>query len=109
MMRRVSFRCFVVPMAVVGMGAMAADCAAKPVQQIVYRCADNRTFTTIIRDDRSIQIVTATGSYIMARRPSSLGIKYSSEDGTLILDGDFAAFVLRNDIDFRDCTRRSDR
>ena len=109
MMHRVWFCCFLLPMAVAGMGAMATTCCAKPVPQILYRCADNRTFTTITRDDRSIQIVTATGSYIMARRPSSLGIKYRSEEGTLILDGDFAAFVLRNDANFRDCTRRSDR
>lgn len=43
------------------------------------------------------------GSYRLERKPSSIGERFASDDATLIIDGDFAAFVAEDRLDLDGC------
>lgn len=61
-------------------------------QPVAYRCLDDTTFT--LRASKDFAIVQfPNGEYKLPRRPSDLAVKYASDQATLYLDGDFAAFV----------------
>ena len=65
---------------------------AQDGQTVTYRCLDDTTFT--LRASKDFAIVQfANGEYRLARRLSDIALKYASDQATLYLDGDFAAFV----------------
>ena len=69
----------------------------------VFRCDGGRWFT-VNRDANTASIRYADERYSLARRPSSLGIKYSSPEATLIIDGRFAAFATETVVDLEQCS-----
>ena len=82
----------------------AAQRLSQP-QVTLFRCAGGRSFS--VASDEKKAIVTASGTHYELRwRPSSIGKRYAARDATLILDGDFAAFVSRTAIDFDLCRSR---
>lgn len=56
---------------------------------------ENRGTTAMVRFD--------DGSYRLHRNPSSLGERFTSPEATLIIDGDFAAFVAKDRLDLQGC------
>lgn len=84
---------------------LLAACSAAATPQVtsaVYRCHDGRWFT-VARNHNSASIRYADTSYNLSRRPSSLGMKYSSAEATLIIDHQFAAFVTETLMDLEQC------
>ena len=65
---------------------------ANPVETTTYVCLDDTVFTISASDTIAI-VRFKDGEYRLPRRSSSLATKYASEEATLYLDGDFAAFV----------------
>lgn len=91
--------CFAVPaLAALSSGPVLAKTAAA----IRVQCAGDRQF--LLRLDRQrARVMFDNRQRDLRREPSSLGRKYAAEGATLIIDGDFVAFVLRDDLDWRDC------
>lgn len=90
--------------AALAVGSCSAAKATAGTHVTRYRCAENRSFT-VDRDDRSAVVTYANENYLLARKPSSLGLRYSSDVATLIIDDDFAAFVTDTTINLRECRR----
>ena len=65
---------------------------ANPAQFSTYRCLDNTVFTLSTSDKEAI-VRFQNGIYRLPRRRSALAIKYATDEATLYLDGDFAAFA----------------
>ena len=63
-----------------------------PVEFSTYICLDNTVLTLSTSDEMAI-VRFKDGEYRMPRRRSAIAIKYATEDATLFLDGQFAAFV----------------
>ena len=57
-----------------------------------YVCLDNSRFTLSTSDEMAI-VRFKDGEYRLPRRKSAIAIKYATEQATLYLDGEFAAFV----------------
>ena len=57
-----------------------------------YVCLDDSVFTLSTSDDMAI-VRFKDGEYRLPRRGSAIAIKYATEQATLYLDGEFAAFV----------------
>ena len=57
-----------------------------------YRCLDDTTFVLHLSEDLAI-VIFPEAEYRLPRRSSNLAIKYATEEATLYLDGDFAAFI----------------
>ena len=83
-------------------GSFSGAKAAAGTHVARYRCAEDRSFT-VDRDDRSAVVTYADEKYPLTRKPSSLGLRYSSDVATLIIDHDFAAFVTDTTINLREC------
>ena len=71
---------------------MLAVVPINPVNFSTYICLDNTTFTLSTSNEVAI-VRFHDGLYRLPRRSSAIAIKYASEDATLYLDGEFAAFV----------------
>ena len=71
---------------------LTALALVNPVETTTYVCLDDTVFTISASDTIAI-VRFKDGEYRLPRRSSSLAIKYASEEATLYLDGDFAAFV----------------
>jgi hypothetical protein len=69
----------------------------------IYRCDGGRWFS-VHRDKNTARIEYVDDRYSLARRPSSLGIKYASPEATLIIDGQFAAFATETVVDLEQCS-----
>jgi len=65
---------------------------ADPVEYSTYVCLDNSVFTLRTTEDLAI-VRFRDGEYRLPRRSSSIAIKYATEEATLYVDGEFAAFV----------------
>lgn len=63
-----------------------------PVEFSTYICLDDTVFTLSTSDVMAI-VRFKDGEYRLPRRRSALAIKYATEDATLYLDGQFAAFA----------------
>jgi len=61
-------------------------------QNSTYVCLDNSVFTLSASDEMAI-VRFKDGEYRLPRRKSALAIKYATDQATLYLDGEFAAFV----------------
>ena len=57
-----------------------------------YVCLDDTVFTLSASNEMAI-VRFRDGEYRLPRRRSTLAIKYATEQATLYLDGEFAAFV----------------
>lgn len=57
-----------------------------------YVCLDDTVFTLSTSNEMAI-VRFEDGEYRLPRRRSTLAIKYATEQATLYLDGEFAAFV----------------
>lgn len=84
-------------------GACSNGMAANAPLLTTYRCVDGRTFT-VQRGEETAEVGYFNERYRLPRRPSRLGIRYATEDATLIIDGDFAAFVTEHVVDLESCT-----
>jgi hypothetical protein len=82
----------------------ACSAASEPPAYLTatFICADNRSFT-VARNAEVATVFFDGAQYRLARRASSIGIKYASSDASLIVDGDFAAFVTEAVPDLDDC------
>jgi len=63
-----------------------------PVEFSTYLCLDDSVFTLSTSDEMAI-VRFKDGEYRLPRRRSSLATKYATDEATLYLDGNFAAFV----------------
>ncbi len=63
-----------------------------PVEFSTYICLDNTVFTLTTSDEMAI-VRFKDGEYRLPRRRSNIAIKYATEDATLYLDDEFAAFA----------------
>ena len=57
-----------------------------------YRCLDDTAFVLHLSEDLAI-VKFPNAEYRLPRRSSNIAVKYATENATLYLDGDFAAFV----------------
>ena len=65
---------------------------ASSLQVSTYVCLDDSVFTVSASDQMAI-VRFKDAEYRLPRRKSSIAIKYATEQATLYLDGDYAAFV----------------
>ena len=82
--------------------AACSAVAAPRLTSSIYRCHDGQRFS-VDRNSQTALIRYANNRYSLSRRPSSLGVKYSSAEATLIIDGQFAAFVTETVMDLENC------
>lgn len=72
--------------------ALAGPEQYSTAQYSTYVCLDDSAFTLSTSDEMAI-VRFRDGEYRLPRRRSSIAIKYATEEATLYLDGEFAAFV----------------
>mgnify|MGYP003582730600 CR=1 FL=1 len=65
-------------------------------------CAEGRSFELLISQEHAV-VELKRRRLVLQRRPSSIGQQYRTREVTLIIDGDFVAFVPDDDLDWRDC------
>lgn len=70
--------------------------------RVEVQCAEGRSFVLEIEERRAIASFEGR-QLILPRRPLDLGAYYKSEEGGLLIDGSFAAFVPVGDPNWRDC------
>jgi hypothetical protein len=63
-----------------------------PVEFSTYLCLDNTVFTLSTSDEMAV-VRFKDGEYRLPRRRSAIAIKYATDEATLFLDGEFAAFA----------------
>ncbi|WP_159981112.1 MULTISPECIES: hypothetical protein [unclassified Novosphingobium] len=73
-----------------------------PAERIT--CAGGRQFL-LQTGASSARIQIGARQLKLPRKPSSLSERYAGSEGTLMLDGDFVAFVPRGDAGWQDCRR----
>jgi hypothetical protein len=73
-----------------------------PAERIT--CAGGRQFLLQTGADGA-RIQIGTRQLKLPRKPSSLSERYANAEGTLMLDGEFVAFVPRDDAGWKDCRR----
>ena len=66
--------------------------APYPTSYSTYVCRDDSIFTLSTSNEMAI-VRFKDGEYRLPRRQSAIAIKYATDQATLYLDGDFAAFV----------------
>lgn len=88
--------------AAIATGGCAQAQGSSPSIVARYDCAENRHFTVQRTDDAAI-VSYADQNYTLARKPSSIGLRYASGVATLIIDRDFAAFVSETVVDLENC------
>lgn len=75
-----------------------------------FACLDGIGFDVEQSDGGKTAIVrTGSQDFTLKKNPSALGERYSSSEATLIIDGDFAAFVTDRRSDFRQCRSAGSR
>jgi hypothetical protein len=70
----------------------------------VFRCRDGSELT-VQYQQQAATVIAGGHSYVLRRRPSNIGERFTSPLATLIVDGDFAAFVADDLHDLRGCAR----
>ena len=69
-----------------------------------FGCSAGLSFEVEYRDRGRVAAVrTAAREFVLSRKPGSLGERFSSGDATLIIDGDFAAFVSNEESNYSQC------
>ena len=66
--------------------------AAPATETRTYRCLDDTRFVLHLSEELAV-VEFPDAQYRLPRRSSNIAIKYATEQATLYLDGDFAAFV----------------
>ena len=69
-------------------------------------CAGGRSFQMDARE-KLARIFLDGRELRLTRRASSLGQQYLSSDAALLIDGDYVAFVLNDDLAYEDCRIRA--
>jgi membrane-bound inhibitor of C-type lysozyme len=82
--------------------ACSAQSAAEAKRPSLYRCADGRTFT-VDQQQGAAEVTYYDEHFRLPRRSSGVGARYATQDATLIIDGDMAAFVTENIVDLEAC------
>jgi len=86
-------------------GAIAPLAVAQPLAPTErITCAGGRQFLLRPGAD-SAQVQIGTRQLTLPRKPSTLSERYAGNEGTLMLDGEFVAFVPKGDAGWRDCRR----
>jgi membrane-bound inhibitor of C-type lysozyme len=91
-----------IPLVVILAGGCSAPSVAEAKRPLIYRCADGRTFT-VDQQQRSAEVTYYDEHFRLPRRSSGVGVRYATQDATLIIDGDMAAFVTENIVDLQSC------
>jgi hypothetical protein len=73
-----------------------------PAERIT--CANGRQFL-LQTGANSARIQIGARQLKLPRKPSALSERYAGSEGTLMLDGDFVAFVPQDDAGWQDCRR----
>jgi hypothetical protein len=81
---------------------LSSSAPAQTKAQIRVRCEGGRHFLLHFDPQRAI-VIAEKRRLEMRRKISSLGQYYHSDKATLIIDGNFVAFVLSGDWDWKDC------
>jgi hypothetical protein len=76
--------------------------AVLTVPWIRVLCAGGRQFFVRLEPQRA-RIMLEGRQFELRRKPSALGRHYRGQAATLIIGGNFVAFVPRNDPDWQDC------
>jgi hypothetical protein len=102
-MRRAAFHSLVL-LAVLGSAAVTSfPATAQPGKAPVQvQCAGGRQFL-LQAEQRRAQVRLGERQLELVRKPSSIGQQYHSPQATLIQDGDFIAFIPKDDASWQDC------
>lgn len=102
-MRRAASHSLVL-LAVLGSAAVTSfPATAQPAKAPVQvQCAGGRQFL-LQAEYKHAWVRLGERQIDLVRKPSSMGQQYHGPEATLILDGDFIAFVPKNDTGWRDC------
>lgn len=87
-----------------GLSLLACSAGGRSSSTIAstFLCADDRSFS-VERNADGATVHYLDAYYHLSRRPSSIGYKYGSREASLIIDGDYAAFVTETVPDLEDC------
>ena len=102
-MRRAASHSLVL-LAVLGSAAVATiPASAQPTKAPVQvQCAGGRQFL-LQAEHKHARVGVGERQIDLVRTPSSMGRQYQNAQATLILDGDFIAFVPKDDAGWQDC------
>lgn len=75
---------------------------ARAGAKVHVECAAGRGFEFLLGKEHAV-VELEDRRLILHRRPSSLGQQFRTNEATLIIDGDFVAFVLEDDLEWQDC------
>ena len=81
---------------------LSSSAPAQTKAQIRVRCEGGRYFLLRL-DPQHATVIAEKRRFEMRRKISSLGQHYRGDKATLIIDGNFVAFVPQGDWDWRDC------
>lgn len=82
--------------------ACSSSSIAEPVHPSAYECAHGQILH-VHNGEEHAKVDFLDRHYELARNSSGLGLKYSSDDATLVIDGDSAVFVDHRSIELQTC------
>jgi hypothetical protein len=86
-------------------GAATSHAVAQPLAPAErITCAGGRQFLLQTGADGA-RVQFGVRHLKLPRKPSALSERYAGSEGTLMLDGEYVAFVPRNDAGWKDCRR----
>lgn len=86
-------------------GAVAPLALAQPIAPAErITCAGGRQFL-LRTSTNGARVQIGIRQLNLARKPSALSERYGSAEATLMLDGEFVAFVPKGDVGWKDCRR----
>lgn len=87
-------------------GSSVIACSEKRIaasSPIVFHCEGGASFL-VSSTNGGVSIVLPGRTVHILAKPSNLGKRYVSEEGTLIIDDDFASLVLSDDLKYQACS-----
>jgi hypothetical protein len=81
---------------------LPSSAPAETKAQVRVRCEDGRYFLLRL-DPQRATVIAEKRRFEMRRKESSLGQYYRGDKATLIIDGNFVAFVPSDDWGWKDC------
>ena len=88
--------------AMLAMVGCSAPSVARSSRITTYECSGGRAFT-VHRGHDTATVDYEERSYELSRRASSMGVRYSADGASLIVDGDVAVFVTERVLDLKVC------
>ena len=91
-------------LAFMALSSLAAPAYGRSSSSTAFQCSAGLSFQVQIHDGGRVAAVrTSTREFVLSKKATSIGVRFSSREATLIIDGNFAAFVADEEREYSHC------